>query len=172
MPFNSFSFPWILLLLFKSLKLKSINFFMFKDSGIVENFSSILEDDSFSVSKYWIKPSRLKTILKNWKNIQIETSLVLLKIYNDYYELSDELDDIFNTQFIKWYIEHVNKIEYEFWDKDKSNFIQSFLRFAFSIFSSKEKIDKKPNLELMDDKKLILIISIIIIAYILLEFYL
>lgn len=106
---------------------------------IYNNLICIIEDTSFKISAYDIKPSYITEKL-NWNSkIQLASANKILRFYNDYYNSDYKIEDIFNTDMLIWYTPDF-EVEYKYiWDKSSfhrgiDKILQKVREHLWSIF--------------------------------------
>lgn len=99
-----------------------MNYKIFNNKKSYDEFHKIFCNNQFSINKFWFKRSMfLQTINSNGK-IQYKTALKLLNIYNSYYKLNLNLNDLFNMNLL------MNKRQYR------------EVQFEFKKYNTKEVI--------------------------------
>lgn len=104
---------------------------LFKDIEIIDNITNIIQDKKFSVKKYWFKKVYLQNLLSKDSKIQYKTAKKILQMYNDYLNLNQDLENIFNTDFLINY--NPNVIEFVFKETDNENHHFKFIEKILSI---------------------------------------
>ncbi len=87
---------------------------------IFNNFNSIK-------NTYWLKQKDILSLLETKWKVKINNTISLLNIYNDIYKSNFDLQDLFNTEYIKWYLEYKNNLEINYWNEENSNFLDNIL---------------------------------------------
>jgi len=129
-----------------------------KDNSLYDPIIDVLNDDNFSITKYWIKPSYIFDKLENNSKIQVSSWMKILCIFNDYYNENYRLEDLFNIDML---INYHPDYEIEYWYKNDSwsirewldRIIHSLKNFFDKIFWSDKTKDKKDNKKIEDEKK-------------------
>ncbi len=104
---------------------------LFKDNLIIDNFSNLIQDKKFTVKKYWFKKVYLTNLIKLQSKIQVKTAKQILEMYNDYLNLNQDLEDIFNINYLINYSE--NQIEFKFNQTPSKEITFKFIERILSI---------------------------------------
>jgi len=148
---------------------------IFKTEEVYNNFSIILLNNKFWLKKYWFKRVEFEKILNTSWKIQYKTSLKLLKVYNDYYNLELNVNNLFKKKKI---LNKKQKLELNFtfiddWKDSLYKVIDNVLSLivgVFNIFKNKEIVNfytNESNCGMEEDKlkRIIFIFTVIIYIY-------
>ena len=106
---------------------------VFKTKEIYIEFKNILDDNNFSLKKYWFKRVVFwNTIRASWK-IQYKTAEKLLIIYNNYYKSKRRLETLFIEDKLLNYKVSTKKVFFEYINDDNFtlfNFIDEILSLS------------------------------------------
>lgn len=146
-----------------------------KNNEIYNSFQEILNDGSFKITPFGIKPVELSSKL-NSSSIKTDIALKMVNIFNAYYNTWYTIEDLFNIHMLKDYIEMKNKIDYEYWKDSKSWIVGWFLNLITGIFEAITKLLKKSydnfgGQDEEDNYKRILIVWVIIFIVIYLVYF-
>jgi len=104
---------------------------IFKNDLIVDNIKIIIQDNKFSVKKFWFKKVQLTDFIEIRPKIHQKTANKILEMYNDYHKKDLSLEDIFNTSGIIKYKNDL--IEFRFSEDESNNFHFKFIERILSI---------------------------------------
>lgn len=144
---------------------------LFKNNRVYNKFLDILEDKSFKISGYWIKPSQINNKINTGAKMQYKIALIMLDIFNTYFKSDYKIEDIFDIQMLMNYKPAYNEVEYSYEDDSFSitdwiDKIFDSIRIAFEnlLWFFKIKKEKDINWSKNYDKNLLMIIIILLIV--------
>ncbi len=104
---------------------------LFKNWGIEDTIGKIVEDENFTIQRFWLKKSYVRNILTTTPKLQLKTARKVLEMYNAYVENSRWIEDLFYTEKLINYEE--KSIEFIFKTDAPKEIVFSFIEKILSI---------------------------------------
>ncbi len=103
-------------------------------------------------NKYWLSKRDIEWLYNTKWKVKTEKCISLLNIVNEVYNTNYKLEDLFNREYMKDYLEYKQKVNIDYWNTDKWSFIDNILRIVkdtfekiMNIFPIKNKINNDEN---------------------------